>query len=37
VPPAMEAMNQLPEDFDRMDANYATFRDYLLGRHPAPA
>jgi threonine synthase len=35
VPPAMEAMNKLPEDYDRMGAEYATFRDYLLARHPA--
>jgi threonine synthase len=35
VPPAMEAMNKMPEDFDRMGPDYAKFRDYLLGRHPA--
>ena len=33
VPPAMEAMNQMPEDFDRMGPDYEKFRDYLLGRH----
>jgi len=32
VPPAMTATNQLPEDFDRLGADYAAFRDYLLGR-----
>ena len=30
VPPAMEAMNKMPEDFDRMGADYDKFRDYLL-------
>ncbi len=30
VPPAMEAMNKLPEDFDRMDADYEKFRKYLI-------
>ena len=33
VPPAMEAMNKLPEDFDRMDADYGNFGQYLLQRH----
>ena len=33
VPPAMEAMNKLPEDYDRLGADYAKFRDYLLARH----
>jgi threonine synthase len=33
VPPAMEAMNKLPEDYDRLGADYGKFRDYLLGRH----
>jgi threonine synthase len=37
VPPAMEAMNKLPEDFDRMGADYGKFRDYLLQRHAVPA
>jgi threonine synthase len=33
VPPAMEAMNRLPEDFDRLEPDYEKFRDYLLARH----
>jgi threonine synthase len=33
VPAAMEAMNQLPEDFDRMTADYEKFRDYLVVKH----
>ena len=33
VPPAMEAMNKLPEDYDRLGADYGKFRDYLLARH----
>jgi threonine synthase len=33
VPPAMTAAIQLPEDFDRMSADYATFKSYLLARH----
>jgi threonine synthase len=33
VPPAMTAAIQLPEDFDRMDADYEKFRVYLLKRH----
>jgi threonine synthase len=33
VPPAMEAMNKLPEDYDRMGADYEKFREYLLRRH----
>jgi threonine synthase len=33
VPPAMQAMNKLPEDYDRLGADYAKFRDYLLARH----
>jgi len=33
VPPAMAAMIKLPEDFDRMGADYEKFRDYLLARH----
>jgi threonine synthase len=33
VPPAMTAAIQLPEDFDRMDADYEKFRSYLLARH----
>ena len=33
VPPAMTAMNKLPEDFDRMGADYEKFREYLTARH----
>jgi threonine synthase len=35
VPPAMTAAIQLPEDFDRMGADYAKFKDYLLTKHLA--
>jgi threonine synthase len=35
VPPAMTAAIQLPEDFDRMGADYAKFKDYLLAQHLA--
>ena len=34
VPAAMTAGLQLPEDYDRMDADYEEFRRYLLERHP---
>jgi threonine synthase len=30
IPPTMEAALKLPEDFDRMDADYQKFREYLL-------
>ena len=33
VPPAMTAAIQLPEEFDRMGADYENFRSYLLARH----
>jgi threonine synthase len=33
VPPAMAAMIRLPEDFDRMGADYEKFQSYLLDRH----
>ena len=33
VPPAMTAAIQLPEDYDRMDADYEKFKSYLLARH----
>jgi threonine synthase len=33
VPPAMEITNQLPEDFDQMDADYEKFKAYLLQKH----
>jgi threonine synthase len=33
VPAAMEITNKLPEDFDRMDADYGKFKKYLLDGH----
>jgi threonine synthase len=33
VPPAMTTAIQLPEDFDRMGADYGKFRNYLIERH----
>jgi threonine synthase len=33
VPPAMTAAIQLPEEFDRMGADYDKFRSYLLARY----
>jgi threonine synthase len=33
VPPAMTAAIKLPEEFDRMGADYAKFREYLLKQH----
>jgi threonine synthase len=35
IPPVMEAVLKLPEDFDRMNADYEKFRSYLLERHTA--
>ena len=35
VPPAMTAAIQLPEDFDRLGADYETFRAYLIEQHAA--
>ena len=35
VPPAMTAAIKLPEDFDRMGADYKKFHDYLIKRHAA--
>jgi hypothetical protein len=35
VPPAMNAAIKLPEDFDRMGADYEKFREYLLTKHTA--
>jgi len=35
VPPAMAAMIRLPEDYDRMGADYEKFRSYLLEHHTA--
>jgi threonine synthase len=33
IPPAMTAAIKLPEDFDRMGADYEKFREYLIQRH----
>ena len=33
VPPAMTAAIQLPEDYDRMGADYEVFKTYLLKKH----
>jgi len=33
VPAGMTARNQLPEDFDRMGADYEKFREYLIAKH----
>ena len=33
IPPNMKITNQLPEDYDRMPADYTAFRDYLLAKH----
>jgi threonine synthase len=34
VPAAMQAALKLPEDYDRMGADYEKFRDYLISKHP---
>jgi threonine synthase len=33
IPPSMEAALKLPEDFDRMPADYEKFKTYLLQKH----
>ena len=33
----MSATIQLPEDFDRMGADYEKFREYLIATHTARA
>jgi threonine synthase len=33
VPPAMTAAIQLPENFDRLGADYEKFKSYLLACH----
>jgi threonine synthase len=33
IPPVMAAALKLPEDFDRMNADYEKFREYLIQRH----
>jgi threonine synthase len=35
IPPKMEEALKLPEDFDRLDADYAKFKAYLIQRHVA--
>ncbi len=37
VPPAMTAAIKLPEDFDRMGADYGKFREYLIQKHTTPS
>jgi threonine synthase len=34
VPPAMAEALKLPEDYDRMGANYENFKAYLMAKHP---
>ena len=34
VPPAMATAIEMPEDYDRMGADYEKFREYLLAKHP---
>lgn len=33
VPPALAALDHVPEDFDRLTVNYEAFRDYLVEQH----
>jgi threonine synthase len=33
IPPVMAVMNDLPEDYDRMGADYEKFKEYLVGCH----
>ena len=33
IPAAMEATNKMPEDFDRMGADYEAFKAYLIRKH----
>lgn len=33
TPPTLAALDQLPEDYDRMSASYDAFRDYLIARN----
>jgi threonine synthase len=35
IPPVMQTTNKLPEDFDRMGADYEKFKEYLIGKHAA--
>jgi threonine synthase len=36
VPPAMQAMLKLPEDYDGMGADYEKFKEYLLAKYAKP-
>jgi threonine synthase len=33
VPSSIAAAEKLPEDYDRMDADYGKFREYLIAKH----
>ena len=33
VPPALAALDQLPEDYDRLEVDYEAFSEYLMARH----
>jgi threonine synthase len=33
IPPALKAINKLPEDFDHMGADYEAFKQYLIQKH----
>jgi len=33
IPPAMEAINKMPEDFDHLGADYEAFKQYLIQKH----
>ena len=35
VPPALAALDKLPEDYDRLPVDYAAFRDYVANQHRA--
>jgi threonine synthase len=36
VPPSLAALDQSPEDYDQMEVDYESFREYLLARHASP-
>lgn len=36
VPPALAALDQLTEDYDRLEVDYDAFQAYLLARHSSP-
>ena len=33
APPAMTAMDNMPEQYDRMDTDYEKFRQFLIAQH----